>query len=283
MNAHSNSSPPSGRSDVIRQVSVVGGSVVAIATAALGAGAFGGTSIAEAAEGALAADATVLAPGSPAFGIWSVIYVGLAAFAVFQALPAQATNPRLRMVSWWVMLSMLLNAAWIGVVRAGLLGLSVAVIAALVAVLAIVAVWLVRARPTTVTEAWLTDGTVGLYLGWTAVASIANVTALLVSEDVGPLLLGPTGWGIVLMVGAAVVAVALAVFARHDPALAIGVGLAMSWGLMWIALGRITDAPSNLVVGWAAGIAAAVAIGAPFAAIDFSSGDHRVARRPSVD
>jgi len=272
---------PRRMADTMRQVSVGAGAAVAIVASAAGAGAFGGVSIASAAGGAFSSEATVLAPAGPAFGIWSVIYAGLAAFAVFQALPSQATNPRLRTLSWWVLLSMLLNAAWIVAARAELLSLSVAVIVALVVVLAIAAVGLRRVRPTTVAEALVTDATVGAYLGWTAVATIANVTAVLVDAGAGPLLLGPTGWSVTLMALGAAVAVSLAVYARYNPALTIGIGVAMAWGLMWIALGRLMDDPANLPVGWAAGIAAAIAFGAPFAAIDFSRGDHRVTRSPA--
>ena len=63
--------------------------VVAIGLAFIGSGALGGTAVSDAAGGALLADATPLAPASTAFSIWSVIYVGLAVYAVYQLLPAQ--------------------------------------------------------------------------------------------------------------------------------------------------------------------------------------------------
>src|SRR4051794_15480245 len=99
--------------DRVRQVVVLLGAVVAIGGAAVGSGAFGGQAIQDAAGGALSATATPLAPDRPAFSIWSLIYLGLAVFAVVQALPGRGGDVRLRAVSWWVLASMLLNALWI--------------------------------------------------------------------------------------------------------------------------------------------------------------------------
>ena len=64
---------PATTRDRVRQVTVLVGAVVAIAGAAVGSGAFGGQPIADAADGALSATATPLAPDTPAFSIWSLI------------------------------------------------------------------------------------------------------------------------------------------------------------------------------------------------------------------
>jgi hypothetical protein len=47
------------------------------------------------------------------FSIRGLIYLGLIAFAVFQALPDQRENPRLRATGWWISLGGLANIAWI--------------------------------------------------------------------------------------------------------------------------------------------------------------------------
>src|SRR5690554_1511046 len=122
--------------DRVRQVTVLVGGALAIVGAAWGSGAFGGTPIAQAADGALASDATVLAPASPAFSIWSLIYAALVVYGIYQALPGNATDKRLRNVGWWILGSMLLNVAWILVVQAGSVWGSFVVIVALVVVLA---------------------------------------------------------------------------------------------------------------------------------------------------
>ena len=249
--------------DRTRQVTVLVGAVVAIVGAAYGSGAFGGQAIQDAAGGALAADATPVAPDGPAFSIWSVIYLGLAVFAVYQVLPRTATDPRLRAVSWWVLASMLLNAAWIGVVQTGVLPLSVLVIAVLVAVLAVILVRLVRTPPTSRVQAVVLDGTVGLYLGWASVATLANVAAALTDAGVGEMALGATGWAVVVVAAGALLAVAYALFAARRPVVAIAIGLAMAWGLGWIAYGRANGPLVDGTVAVAAGVAAGVALLAP--------------------
>ncbi|WP_273652842.1 tryptophan-rich sensory protein [Cellulomonas fimi] len=249
--------------DRVRQVVVVVGALLAMAGAAVGSGAFGGQQVEDAAGGALSADATPLAPDSPAFRIWSVIYLGLLAHAVYQALPGNGAQPRLRATGWWVLASMVLNAAWIGVVQQGWVVASVVVIATLLAVLALLLVRLVRTPPESVAQAVVTDGTIGLYLGWVSVATLANVAATLVVLDVGGLGLGATAWSVVVLTLAAALAVAYAVYARTRPLLAVAIGLAMAWGLAWIAVGRTSGAPQDAVVAGAAAVASAVALAAP--------------------
>ncbi|WP_136517395.1 MULTISPECIES: TspO/MBR family protein [Cellulomonas] len=251
--------------DRVRQVTVLVGAAVAIAGAAVGSGAFGGEPVAEAAGGALSATATPLAPDGPAFSIWSVIYTGLAAFAVVQALPRNGADPRLRAVSWWVLASMLLNAAWIAVVQADSVGGALLVIVALLAVLATIVVRLVRIPHTRALASWVTDVTIGLYTGWVSVATLANTAAFLAVADVGELGLGTTGWSVVVLVAAAALAVAYAVFARRRPTVAVPVGLAMAWGLMWIGVGRTNGPLVDETVGVVAFVAAAVALLAPVA------------------
>ena len=56
---------------------------------------------------ALAADATLLAPAGPAFSIWSIIYIGLAAYTIWQWFPANAVTERTRRTGWLIAVSML--------------------------------------------------------------------------------------------------------------------------------------------------------------------------------
>lgn len=251
--------------DRVRQVTVLIGAVVAIAGAAVGSGAFGGQPIAEAAGGALSATATPLAPDSRAFSIWSLIYLGLAVFAVVQALPRQGADPRLRAVSWWVLASMLLNALWIAVVQAGSVGGSVVVIGVLLAVLAVILVKLVRTAHTGRATSLITDATVGLYLGWVSVATLANIAAFLADAGVGELGLGATAWSVIVLAAAAALSVAYAVFGRTRPSVIVPIGLAMAWGLTWIGLGRTTGPVVDQTVATAAFVAAAIALLAPLA------------------
>lgn len=245
------------RRDRTRQVAVLLGSLLAVAGAFLGSGALGGTPIAEAAGGALSADATHLAPGSPAFSIWSVVYTGLVAGAVRQALPAQRRDPRQRRLGWWVLASMVLNAVWIGVVQAGAVALRVVVIVALLATLAVVLVRMGERPPSGRVERLVVDGTLGLYLGWVSVATAANVAAALASAGLTEPPGGPDVWAVLVL---AVVALLGLVVARYSGG-RLGIALAMAWGLIWIAVARLTDEPSSPTTAVAAALAAGVVLG----------------------
>ena len=244
--------------DRVRQAVVLVGAVAAVVAAAWGSGAFGGPSQPEVGDGALAPDATLLAPGRPAFTIWSVIYAGLVVWAVRQALPGRATDARERATGWLLLASMLGNAAWLAVVQTGLLGLSVPVIIGLLAVLVALMLTLLRLPAASTTDTVVMDGTAGLYLGWVCVATVANVAAVLADAGVRDLGLGAEPWAVIILTVTAAIGVALAVRTRGRLAIAA----ALAWGLAWIAVARSTGEPVSTPTAVAAGAAAAVVVGA---------------------
>lgn len=251
-----------GGGDAGRCTSVAVSAVVAVVGSAIGSGAFVGTPIDQAAGGALAADATLVAPAGPAFSIWSVIYAGLVALAAHQLLPTQRADPRQRRVGWWVAASLLLNAAWILTVQAGSVVGSLAVIVALLAVLVVAFLPLRGSRPSSRVQALLLDGVIGLYLGWVTVATAANAAAALTSsagwEAVGPV---ATLWSVLLLLVVVAAGVGLTVVSggRVSPA------LSLAWGLAWVAVARTTGEPQSVIATAGASVAALVVLAAPAA------------------
>ncbi|WP_299036378.1 tryptophan-rich sensory protein [uncultured Pseudokineococcus sp.] len=247
--------------DRVRQGAVLVSAVVALVVSTIGSGALGGTPIDEAADGALSATSSLVAPAGPAFSIWGVIYAGLLALGVWQLVAARPQDARQRAVGWWVVASLLLNAAWIVVVQAGSVGLSVLVIAALAAVLGVVLARLSRTAPRGWLEALVVDGTAGLYLGWVLVATVADVAAWLVQLGVGGLGLGESAWAVVVLAVATAVGVVVCLSTgRLAPA------LSLAWGLAWVAVGRASGEDSSFPVVVAAALAAVVVVGAGAAA-----------------
>ncbi|WP_375388253.1 tryptophan-rich sensory protein [uncultured Amnibacterium sp.] len=243
--------------DAVRVGTVAVSIVLALVGSAIGSGAFGGTPIQDAAGGALAADATLLAPGTGAFQIWSVIYLGLIAYAVLQALPGQRHSDRQRRIGWLAAASMLLNAAWILSVQFGLLLLSVPVIVGLLLVL--VALVLRLGPAASLPQRILTDGVFGLYLGWVAIATVANVTALLQQAGFSGAGVAPEAWAVVVLAVAVGIGVAtsLRTGGRVAPA------LSLAWGLAWIAVARAVGQPQSALVTTVAAVAAALVLAAP--------------------
>jgi hypothetical protein len=244
------------RSDTVRQVVVVVSMLIAIAGGVIGSGAFGGTPIAEAAGGALSADATPIAPAGPAFSIWSVIYAGLVAYAVWQLLPGQKTSERQRQLGYLVAASLILNAAWILSVQAGVVWLSVVVIVALLVVLAVAFRRCLATRPQNWVETVVVDGVVGLYLGWVCVATAANIAAGLAAGGFTGFGIDTDVWGSVVVAVAGLVGVALAIFGRGR----VSPTLSLCWGLSWLAVGRLAAGPYSVPTGVTAIIAVVVVV-----------------------
>ncbi len=242
-------------SDRMRQVLVTAGAIFMIFGTLYGFGLIG-TPVEQSVGGSLSAEATLLAPAVRAFSIWSVIYLGLIGYVIWQWLPGNTASPRARRIGWLSAISMALNGLWLIVVQFGALWLSVVVIVALALTLGELMRRLGNPRPTTAGEKLLVDGTFGLYLGWVSIATLANITATLVASGVNP------GGEVAEYFAVAVLAVGAilgAILARVLNG-RIGVAIAMAWGLFWIAVGRLTGQPSSDLAGVTAGIAAAVVV-----------------------
>lgn len=245
-----------GSRPLLRRIAVTACYVITVIGSVIGVGVFGGEPIAEAAGGLLAADSTHLAPASTAFSIWSVIYAGLGAYTLWQWWDVDDH----RGIAGHAIASLLLNAAWILVIQAGWVWVSVLVIVTLLVVLADLFRRLIATPPRGVIGRVVVDGTFGLYLGWVSVATCANIAAALAGS-------GFFGLGIPQWIASAVLAVAAAVgiglcLAGNRP---IGAPAAMIWGLTWIAVGRATDEPFSPVTAVAAGVAAALIAAAAIA------------------
>ncbi|WP_030483705.1 TspO/MBR family protein [Nocardioides aequoreus] len=242
--------------DRVRQVTVTVAEVFCVIGTLVGVGVLG-TEVDRTSGGALAADATLLAPAGPAFSIWSVVYAGLAAYTVWQWLPSRATDPRVRSTGWLAAASMVLNATWLLVTQQGWIWGSVVVIVALLATLVELVRRLTGVGPRGVVERVVLDGTFGLYLGWVSVATCANVFAAATDSGSAP---GPAAAVAVLAVVAAV-----SVLYAYRLGARLSVAAALAWGLGWIAYGRLADEPPSDLVAIAALAAATVALLAPLA------------------
>jgi len=119
-------------------------------------------------------------PAGYVFSIWGLIYLGLIAFAVFQALPAQRENPRMRNTGWWICLGGLANMAWIFLWHYEMFALTVVAMLVLLATLIVTYLRLGIGRTkVSRAERYTTQLTFSIYLGWITVATVANITSLL--------------------------------------------------------------------------------------------------------
>ncbi len=171
-------------------------------------------------------------PAGYVFSIWGLIYLGLIVFAVYQALPSQRENPRLRATGWWISLGGLANIAWIFLWHYEQFPLTLIAMLVLLATLIVTYLRLGIGRtPASAAERWAVRLLFSIYLGWITVATVANVTSLLDYLNWDGFGVAPEVWmGIVL---AAVLAItALVSFTRRDVAFA----LVILWALAGISL-----------------------------------------------
>jgi hypothetical protein len=241
--------------DLARQIAVLAATVFMLVAAVVGTGLLGGTPVQDLQDGALDADATYLAPGRQAFSIWSVIYLGLIAYAIWQAFPRQRDTPRQRSLGWLVALTCVLNGVWLVTAQFLTLGLTVLAIVLLLAALG----WtfhravVTRVASDGAADAILLDGVTGLHLGWVALATVANVTAWLTSIGEPSWESAAEVWGVIVLI----VVTALGVAIARVSGWRVTPGLAMGWGLSWIGVARLSDEPSSNLIGSVALIAAA--------------------------
>ena len=171
-------------------------------------------------------------PAGYVFSIWGLIYVGLALYAIYQTLPAQRENPRLRATGYLFALSCLANITWLFLWHYEYFVLTLVAMIALLLLLIAIYLRLGIGRETVPrAERWLVQLPFSIYLGWISVATIANVTSVLDYLNWNGWGISPEVWtGIMLLAG---VGLALAMaFTRGD----VAYGLVIIWAFAGIAV-----------------------------------------------
>jgi hypothetical protein len=119
-------------------------------------------------------------PAGYVFAIWGIIYIGLIAYAIYQALPAQKENPRLQATGWWVVLGGVANSLWIFLWHyeqfVGTLGAMLVLLATLIAVYLRLGIGRTKVPAG---ETWAVRVPFSIYLGWITVATVANISDVL--------------------------------------------------------------------------------------------------------
>lgn len=171
-------------------------------------------------------------PAGYAFSIWGVIYLGLVAFALYQALPAQRDNPRLRRVGYLFALSCAANVAWLFLWHyERFLWTPVAMVALLLLLIGIYLRLGVGRVSVPAAEKWLAQVPFSIYLGWVTVATIANVTSVLDYVQWDGWGIGAEVWAVIMLLVSAGIAAAVSL-TRGDAAFM----LVVLWALVGIAV-----------------------------------------------
>lgn len=126
----------------------------------------------------------LIIPANYAFAIWGLIYLGLLGFGIYQLLPEQRQNPRLRSVRPLLILACIAQAIWVFSFLSQQFWLSVVfMLLILVPLLGCYLKLGVGKQPVGRAEKWLAQVPFGIYLGWISVATIVNVAIALYSQN----------------------------------------------------------------------------------------------------
>ena len=188
-------------------------------------------------------------PAGLTFSIWGIIYILLAIFVIYQLIVTirkseSGLNP-FKKIGYLFFISSILNMGWIFAWHYEIVPLSLLIMLLLLGCLLVIYLRLgVGKKGPTKKEQYLTHLPFSVYLGWITIATIANITALLVDLNWNRFGLSEHFWAVtVIIVG---IAIALAVlFRRQD----IYYCLVVDWALLGILLKRLADpAPVQSVV-----------------------------------
>ncbi len=167
-------------------------------------------------------------PAGVTFSIWGVIYILLLIFCVIQFTTSyQAVISR---IGWLIGLTCVFNALWIVAWHYERLPLSLILMLGLLVSLIWINVF-IRDLP----DAFIKAG-FGIYLGWICIATIANVTALLVNFGWDGSAISGQTWTIIMILAGAVI-VSVTIWRLENPF----IGMAVVWAFAGIMIKRQAD------------------------------------------
>jgi translocator protein len=182
---------------------------------------------------------TNITPAGYAFAIWSLIYLGMAAFSIYQLLPANVL--RFRSIRSLYIMSCALNCGWIYFWHHDQIAICLAMIVGLLSVLLFINVKLNTFD--SIADSAIVKTTFGIYFGWVTAASLVNFAILLVylRIDLGS---SATTVGVILILFAAALGVLVRVRLTN-----YFYPLAIAWALTAIA---VKQSGQTLIVSAAA-------------------------------
>lgn len=184
-------------------------------------------------------------PAGYVFSIWGIIYIGLILYGIYQAMPRQKENPRLRATGWWIALGGVANSVWIFLWHYEQFPLTIFAMLVLLATLIITYLRL-RSGSETIpgSEKWLVRLPFSIYLGWITVATVANATSLLDYLKWDGFGISPETWMVFVLAAVLLIAV-LMNFTRRD----IAYTAVILWALAGISL-KHAAVPAVAISTW---------------------------------
>ena len=187
-------------------------------------------------------------PAGLTFSIWGIIYILLTIFVIYQVIvtfrKGQGGLDVFRKIGYLFFLSSILNIGWIFAWQYEIVPLSLVIMLLLLGCLLAIYIKLgVGKKGPLIKEQYLVHLPFSVYLGWITIATIANVTALLVNLNWNRFGLSEQFWAVaVIIVG---IAITLSVLLRRQD---IYYCLVVDWALLGILIKRLADSVPFLSV-----------------------------------
>jgi hypothetical protein len=189
---------------------------------------------------------TLITPQGFTFSIWSVIYVLLGLFVVYQVLGRNRDKAFNEKISFFFILSCLLNVSWIFLWQYGLFSYSVLFIFGLL--VSLIAIYLrlnIGRGGVPLAERICVQLPFSVYLGWITVASIANVAVALTAANWDRFGIAASTWA-ALAIAVALLITLMVIITRRD--------VAYSLVIIWALYGIMSKQSGNQTVYWVTGI-----------------------------
>ncbi|MEC4984804.1 MAG: tryptophan-rich sensory protein [Oscillatoria sp. PMC 1068.18] len=174
----------------------------------------------------------LITPASYAFVIWGVIYLGLISFAVYQVLPTQRSQEKLRRLGYSLVFASLAQIVWVFLFLSRWFVLS---LGAMIGILLSLITGYLKLRTVEAKfsrqERWWIVIPLSIYLSWISVATILNVAIALSSVNWDGWGISPVVWTAVMIAVAGIIG-ATVIKQRRDRAF----GLVLIWALIAIAV-----------------------------------------------
>ena len=209
---------------------------------------------------------TNITPAGYAFAIWSLIYLGMAAFSIYQMTAANVV--RFRAIRSLYIMSCALNCAWIYFWHQDRIEICLAIILGLLAVLLLINVKLRQFD--SIADSAIVKAPFGIYFGWVTAASLVNFAVLLVYLKID-ISSSATAVGVTLILLAAALAVLVRIKLTN-----YFYPLAIAWALTAIAVKQ--SGQTLIVVAAALGVIACLIASLSFV-INLPSSEARTSGR----
>lgn len=191
-----------------------------------------------------------------AFAIWGLIYLGLLAYAVRQALPQTGESLLIHRFGWPSVAALLGIGWWVVAAAFDWEAATVVLIFASLAVLLVPLLYnagSIRALDGGDRDRWLVVWPLALLAGWLTVAAPLNLLTVLTGNDALPAVLRPTGWAMLAIVVVALVALVVSLRLRT-----LAYAMPIAWGLLGAFVAEQERNPPLAYVALAAAVAVLV-------------------------